>query len=84
VVDARGAASASQPGRPREVATATQIADFARAVAGDRAHVAQPLHRTRTRTTTNRGRTTSTPEATTDVVLVNGDNLDRWADKIVQ
>jgi ABC-type Zn uptake system ZnuABC Zn-binding protein ZnuA len=79
-----GSGSASEPGSLRVVATTTQIADFARAVGGDRAHVTQLLQ-----PNTDPHEYEPRPNdvkavADADVVLVNGDNLDHWADKIVQ
>jgi ABC-type Zn uptake system ZnuABC Zn-binding protein ZnuA len=79
-----GADTASRPGQPRVVATTTQLADFARAVAGDRADVTQLLQ-----PNTDPHEYEPRPNdvkavATADVVLVNGDNLDQWADKIVE
>jgi zinc/manganese transport system substrate-binding protein len=83
-VAACGSDSASHSGSIRVVATTTQIADFARAVAGDRADVTQLLQ-----PNTDPHEYEPRPNdvkavASADVVLVNGDNLDQWADKIVQ
>jgi zinc/manganese transport system substrate-binding protein len=78
-----GTDAASPPGQPQIVATTTQIADFARAVGGDRARVVQLLH-----PNTDPHEYEPRPNdvkavATADIVFVNGDNLDRWANTIV-
>jgi ABC-type Zn uptake system ZnuABC Zn-binding protein ZnuA len=79
-----GSGGAAGPGQVKVVATTTQIADFARAVGGDRAQVVQLLapntdpHEYEPRP--------SDVRASTDakVVLENGDNLDRWMKDIVK
>jgi ABC-type Zn uptake system ZnuABC Zn-binding protein ZnuA len=79
-----GSAATAGPGQIKVVATTTQIADFARAVAGDRAVVVQILkpntdpHEFEPRPSDVR----ATGDA--DVVLENGDNLDRWMSDIVK
>jgi zinc/manganese transport system substrate-binding protein len=83
-IAACGTESASQPGDVRVVATTTQIADLTRAVAGDRAHVTQLLQ-----PNTDPHEYEPRPNdvkavAAADLVLVNGDNLDHWADKLVE
>ena len=83
-VVACGAGSASQAGQLQVVATTTQIADFARAVAGDRAHVTQLLQPNTDPHDYEPRPNDVKAAATANVVFVNGDNLDRWADKIVQ
>jgi zinc/manganese transport system substrate-binding protein len=77
-------AGAARPEQVRVVATTTQIADFARAVAGDQANVVQVL-----RPNTDPHDYEPRPadvEATAgaNIVLVNGDNLDRWMTDIVK
>jgi zinc/manganese transport system substrate-binding protein len=71
-------------GQVKVVATTTQIADFAREVGGDRAAVVQLLkpntdpHEYEPRPSDVRASTDA------NVVLENGDNLDRWMSDIVE
>jgi zinc/manganese transport system substrate-binding protein len=70
------------PGQAKVVATTTQIGDFARAVGGDRAKVVQLL-KPNTDPHDYEPRPSDVREtAGADVVLANGDNLDRWMDKV--
>ncbi|HEX6618385.1 MAG TPA: zinc ABC transporter substrate-binding protein, partial [Solirubrobacteraceae bacterium] len=72
------------PGQARVVATTTQIADFARAVGGDRAKVVQVLH-PNTDPHDYEPRPNDVREtANADVVLLNGDELDRWMGDVVE
>ena len=79
-----GSSATAGPGQVKIVATTTQIADFARAVGGDRAKVVQLLqpntdpHEYEPRPS-DVGATTGA-----QVVLENGDNLDRWMKDIVK
>ena len=79
-----GSGGAAGPGQVKIVATTTQIADFARAVGGDRAKVVQLLqpntdpHEYEPRPSDVRATTGA------QVVLENGDNLDRWMKDIVK
>jgi zinc/manganese transport system substrate-binding protein len=72
------------PGQAKVVATPTQIGVFARAVGGDRAKVVQLLkpntdpHDYEPRPSDVLG------TAGADVVLLNGDNLDRWMGDVVE
>jgi ABC-type Zn uptake system ZnuABC Zn-binding protein ZnuA/ABC-type Mn2+/Zn2+ transport system permease subunit len=72
------------PGQAKVVATTTQIGDFARAVGGDRAKVVQLL-KPNTDPHDYEPRPSDVREtAGADVVLVNGDNLDRWMGDVVE
>jgi ABC-type Zn uptake system ZnuABC Zn-binding protein ZnuA len=79
-----GSGGTAGPGQVKVVATTTQIADFARAVGGDRAKVVQLLqpntdpHEYEPRPSDVRATTGA------KVVLENGDNLDRWMNDIVK
>jgi zinc/manganese transport system substrate-binding protein len=78
--DSGGAA----PGQAKVVATTTQIADFARAVGGDRAKVVQLL-KPNTDPHDYEPRPSDVRETGgADVVLLNGDNLDRWMGKVLE
>ena len=75
---------AAAPGQAKVVATTTQIGDFARAVGGDRAKVVQLL-KANTDPHDYEPRPSDVREtAGADVVLVNGDNLDHWMDKVLE
>jgi ABC-type Zn uptake system ZnuABC Zn-binding protein ZnuA/ABC-type Mn2+/Zn2+ transport system permease subunit len=79
-----GAAGTAAPGQLAVVATTTQIADFARAVGGTRAHVVQIL-----RPNTDPHEYEPRPSdvrstAGAKVVLTNGDNLDRWMGNVIE
>ncbi|MGZ8634808.1 MAG: metal ABC transporter solute-binding protein, Zn/Mn family, partial [Solirubrobacteraceae bacterium] len=72
------------PGQAKVVATTTQIGDFARAVGGDRAKVVQLL-KPNTDPHDYEPRPSDVLEtAGANVVLVNGDNLDRWMGDVVK
>jgi zinc/manganese transport system substrate-binding protein len=76
--------SAAGPHQIKVVATTTQIADFARAVGGQRAAVVGLLH-----PNTDPHEYEPRPSdvrATADakVVLENGDNLDRWMGDVIK
>ena len=72
------------PGQAQVVATTTQIADFARAVGGERAKVVQVL-RPNTDPHDYEPRPNDVREtADADVVLLNGDELDRWMGDVVE
>jgi ABC-type Zn uptake system ZnuABC Zn-binding protein ZnuA/ABC-type Mn2+/Zn2+ transport system permease subunit len=76
--------SGAAPGRAKVVATTTQIGDFARAVGGDRATVVQLL-KPNTDPHDYEPRPSDVLEtAGADVVLLNGDNLDRWMGDVVE
>jgi ABC-type Zn uptake system ZnuABC Zn-binding protein ZnuA/ABC-type Mn2+/Zn2+ transport system permease subunit len=77
------AGSSASNGKPVVVATTTQIADFARAVGGDAIDVHQIL-----KPNTDPHEYEPRPndiQATTnaEVVLLNGDGLDSWMDKVI-
>jgi len=75
---------AAAPGQAKVVATTTQIGDFARAVGGDRADVVQLL-KPNTDPHDYEPRPSDVREtANADVVLLNGDNLDRWMGDVVE
>jgi zinc/manganese transport system substrate-binding protein len=75
---------AAAPGQAKVVATTTQIADFARAVGGDRARVVQIL-RPNTDPHDYEPRPADVREtANADVVLLNGDELDHWMGQVVE
>jgi ABC-type Zn uptake system ZnuABC Zn-binding protein ZnuA/ABC-type Mn2+/Zn2+ transport system permease subunit len=75
---------AAAPGQAKVVATTTQIGDFARAVGGDRAEVVQLL-KPNTDPHDYEPRPSDVREtANADVVLLNGDNLDRWMGDVVE
>jgi zinc/manganese transport system substrate-binding protein len=75
---------AAAPGKAKVVATTTQIGDFARAVGGDRAEVVQLL-KPNTDPHDYEPRPSDVREtASADVVLLNGDNLDRWMGDVVE
>lgn len=72
------------PGQARVVATTTQLGDFARAVGGDRAKVVQVLQ-PNTDPHDYEPRPSDVREtANADVVLVNGDHLDRWMGDVLE
>ena len=72
------------PGQVEVVATTTQIADFARAVGGERAKVVQVLA-PNTDPHDYEPRPSDVREtARADVVLLNGDELDRWMGDVVE
>jgi ABC-type Zn uptake system ZnuABC Zn-binding protein ZnuA/ABC-type Mn2+/Zn2+ transport system permease subunit len=72
------------PGQAKVVATTTQIGDFARAVGGDRAKVVRLL-KPNTDPHDYEPRPSDVREtAGADVVLVSGDNLDRWMGDVVK
>jgi ABC-type Zn uptake system ZnuABC Zn-binding protein ZnuA/ABC-type Mn2+/Zn2+ transport system permease subunit len=72
------------PGQAKVVATTTQIGDFARAVGGDRAKVVQLL-KPNTDPHDYEPRPSDVRETGgADVVLLNGDNLDRWMGKVLE
>lgn len=72
------------PGQVKVVATTTQIGDFARAVGGDRAKVLQLL-KPNTDPHDYEPRPSDVREtAGAKVVLVNGDNLDRWMGDVLK
>jgi zinc/manganese transport system substrate-binding protein len=72
------------PGQVEVVATTTQIADFARAVGGARARVVQVLA-PNTDPHDYEPRPSDVREtADADVVLLNGDDLDRWMGDVVE
>jgi ABC-type Zn uptake system ZnuABC Zn-binding protein ZnuA/ABC-type Mn2+/Zn2+ transport system permease subunit len=75
---------AAAPGQAKVVATTTQIGDFARAVGGDRAKVVQLL-KPNTDPHDYEPRPSDVRETGgADVVLLNGDNLDRWMGKVLE
>jgi ABC-type Zn uptake system ZnuABC Zn-binding protein ZnuA/ABC-type Mn2+/Zn2+ transport system permease subunit len=79
-----GSGGEAAPGQVAVVATTTQIADLARAVGGDRAHVVGVL-----RPNTDPHEYEPRPSdvvatARADVVLDNGDNLDRWMGRVIE
>ena len=75
---------AAAPGQVRVVATTTQIGDFARAVGGERARVVQVLQ-PNTDPHDYEPRPSDVREtADADVVLLNGDELDRWMGDVVE
>ena len=75
---------AAAPGQARVVATTTQIGDFARAVGGERARVVQVLQ-PNTDPHDYEPRPSDVREtADADVVLLNGDELDRWMGDVVE
>ncbi len=72
------------PGQARVVATTTQIGDFARAVGGERARVVQVLQ-PNTDPHDYEPRPSDVRETSdADVVLLNGDELDRWMGDVVE
>ena len=72
------------PGQAKVVAATTQIGDFARAVGGDRAKVVQLLA-PNTDPHDYEPRPADVLEtADADVVLLNGDRLDRWMGDVVE
>jgi zinc/manganese transport system substrate-binding protein len=72
------------PGQAKVVATTTQIGDFARAVGGDRAKIVQLL-KPNTDPHDYEPRPSDVREtAGADVVLLSGDNLDRWMGDVVE
>ena len=79
-----GGGAGAGPGQVKVLATTTQIADFARVVGGERAKVVQLLqpnsdpHDYEPRPSDVRA------AAGAAIVLVNGDNLDRWSSDIVK
>jgi ABC-type Zn uptake system ZnuABC Zn-binding protein ZnuA/ABC-type Mn2+/Zn2+ transport system permease subunit len=85
VVGVAGCGSGSGSGGKLDVvATTTQIADFARAVGGERIHVTQIL-RPNTDAHDYEPRPNDVRDtATAKLVLVNGDGLDHWMDKVVK
>jgi ABC-type Zn uptake system ZnuABC Zn-binding protein ZnuA/ABC-type Mn2+/Zn2+ transport system permease subunit len=79
-----GAGGGPAPGQVKVVATTTQLGDFARAVGGERAKVVQVL-KANTDPHDYEPRPSDVRETTdADVVLVNGDNLDRWMGDVVE
>jgi ABC-type Zn uptake system ZnuABC Zn-binding protein ZnuA len=79
-----GAGGSAAPGQVKVVATTTQIGDFARAVGGERAKVVQVL-RPNTDPHDYEPRPNDVREtAKADVVLLNGDELDRWMGDVVE
>ena len=75
---------AAAPGQARVVATTTQIGDFARAVGGERARVVQVLQ-PNTDPHDYEPRPSDVRETSdADVVLLNGDELDRWMGDVVE
>jgi ABC-type Zn uptake system ZnuABC Zn-binding protein ZnuA len=76
--------SGAAPGQAKVVAATTQIGDFARAVGGDRAKVVQLLA-PNTDPHDYEPRPADVLEtADADVVLLNGDHLDRWMGDVVE
>jgi ABC-type Zn uptake system ZnuABC Zn-binding protein ZnuA/ABC-type Mn2+/Zn2+ transport system permease subunit len=72
------------PGQAKVVAATTQIGDFARAVGGERAKVVQLL-KPNTDPHDYEPRPADVLEtADADVVLLNGDGLDRWMGQVVE
>jgi zinc/manganese transport system substrate-binding protein len=72
------------PGQVKVVATTTQLGDFARAVGGERAKVVQVL-KPNTDPHDYEPRPSDVREtANADVVLLNGDELDRWMGDVVE
>jgi ABC-type Zn uptake system ZnuABC Zn-binding protein ZnuA/ABC-type Mn2+/Zn2+ transport system permease subunit len=72
------------PGQVQVVATTTQIADLARAVGGERAHVVGLL-RPNTDPHEYEPRPSDVRDtATAKLVLLNGDDLDRWMGDVVE
>ena len=72
------------PGQVKVVATTTQLGDFARAVGGERAKVVQVL-KANTDPHDYEPRPSDVREtANADVVLLNGDDLDRWMGDVVE
>ena len=81
---APAAAPQAAPGQVKVVATTTQIGDFARAVGGERAKVVQVLQ-PNTDPHDYEPRPSDVREtADADVVLLNGDELDRWMGDVVE
>jgi ABC-type Zn uptake system ZnuABC Zn-binding protein ZnuA len=79
-----GGGGGAAPGQVKVVATTTQIGDFARAVAGERAEVVQVLQ-PNTDPHDYEPRPSDVREtAKADVVLLNGDELDRWMGDVVE
>jgi zinc/manganese transport system substrate-binding protein len=72
------------PGQVKVIATTTQIADFARAVGGDRARVVQLL-KPNTDPHDYEPRPSDVREtAGADVVFENGDRLDHWMGEVIK
>jgi len=72
------------PGQVKVVATTTQLGDFARAVGGERAKVVQVL-KANTDPHDYEPRPSDVREtANADVVLLSGDELDRWMGDVVE
>jgi ABC-type Zn uptake system ZnuABC Zn-binding protein ZnuA/ABC-type Mn2+/Zn2+ transport system permease subunit len=79
-----GTGGGAAPGQAKVVASTTQIADFARAVGGDRARVVQILQ-PNTDPHDYEPRPSDVREtADADVVLLNGDELDHWMGQVVE
>jgi ABC-type Zn uptake system ZnuABC Zn-binding protein ZnuA/ABC-type Mn2+/Zn2+ transport system permease subunit len=72
------------PGQVAVVATTTQLADFARAVGGGRAHVAGLLHPNTDPHEYEPRPSDVRDTAEADVVLVSGDGLDRWMGDVIE
>jgi zinc/manganese transport system substrate-binding protein len=77
-------AGAAGPGQVKVVATTTQLADFARAVGGERAKVVQILQPNTDPHDYEPRPADVEATAGAKVVLVNGDNLDRWMGDVVK
>jgi zinc/manganese transport system substrate-binding protein len=79
-----GGAGNAAPGQVKVVATTTQVGDFARAVGGERARVVQVL-KANTDPHDYEPRPSDVREtADADVVLLSGDELDRWVGDVVE
>ena len=79
-----GGAGNAAPGQVKVVATTTQLGDFARAVGGERAKVVQVL-KANTDPHDYEPRPSDVREtADADVVLLSGDELDRWMGDVVE
>jgi ABC-type Zn uptake system ZnuABC Zn-binding protein ZnuA/ABC-type Mn2+/Zn2+ transport system permease subunit len=72
------------PGQVQVIATTTQIADLARAVGGERAHVVGLLHPNTDPHEYEPRPSDVRDTATAKVVLLNGDDLDRWMGDVVE
>ncbi|MEA2254517.1 MAG: hypothetical protein QOG35_562 [Solirubrobacteraceae bacterium] len=79
-----GGAGAARPGQLAVVATTTQVADFARAVGGTRAHVVQILHPNTDPHEYEPRPSDVRASAGAKVVLTSGDNLDRWMGNVIE
>jgi ABC-type Zn uptake system ZnuABC Zn-binding protein ZnuA/ABC-type Mn2+/Zn2+ transport system permease subunit len=79
-----GGAGAARPGQLEVVATTTQVADFARAVGGTRAHVVQILHPNTDPHEYEPRPSDVRASAGAKVVLTSGDNLDRWMGNVIE